>query len=134
MKPLAIAAVVLLLAGGYVKMRSHQGGGAAATTDAVLSCLQASGRSPAIETSSTGQQQIALLHGPVRVSDTVTLEDSKTYITVMASASEAASWAEELRRAPQIPGGSIASSGNVMAQYGLGATNADRVAVAACLA
>ena len=133
MKLLAVGALVAVLGGGYLKLRPHDAD-AAADTNAALACLQAGGRSAAIETSSTGQPQIALLHGSVRVSDNVTLENSKTYITFMRSPDEAAWWADQLRQAPDIPDDSVVSSGNAFVQYGAGATAADRAAVAVCLA
>lgn len=130
MKLAAAAVLILLLVAGFAFHRTH-GGKAAA--DAVRDCLRSAGRPATIETSSTGEPQVAIPHGPVQVSEHVILQNSTTYISFMESPDKAAWWADQLRQSPDIPDDSVASSGNAFVQYGTGATAADRTAVASCL-
>ena len=95
-------------------------------------CLQSAGRPATIETSSTGKRQVAIAHGPVKISENVTLVNPTTYISFLPSADEAAWRAAQLRQAPEIADDSVVSSGNAFVQYGAGATAADRAAVASC--
>ena len=115
--------------------QKHDSAGAAGAADAerVRGCLQSAGRPATIETPSTGKQQVAIAHGPVKISENVTLVNSTTYISFLPSADEAAWWAAQLRQAPEIADDSVVSSGTAFVQYGAGATAADRAAVASCL-
>jgi hypothetical protein len=130
----AAATIVLLLAGVFV-FRKHEGADAAGAVGAerVQACLRAAGKPSSIETSSTGQRQVAIAHGPVQISANVTFQNSTTYISFMRSADEAAWWVDQLRPSPDIPDDSVVSSGNAFVHYGAGATTAERAAVSSCL-
>ena len=127
----AVLILVLVLVAGFAVYRKD--GAASSEADSVRTCLQAAGTPATVMTSSTGQPQVAIAHGPVQIADHVTLQNSTTYISFLPSADEAAWWAAELRESPDIPDDSIVSSGNAFVQYSAGATSAVRAAVAGCL-
>ena len=125
---------ILALIVGFAVYRNHSGAAAGTEPERVRDCLRATGRRATVETSSTGQRQVALAHGPVQIEQHVTLENSTTYVSFMGSAKEAAWWADQLRQAPEIPDDSVVASGSAFVQYGVGVNAADRAAVASCLA
>jgi hypothetical protein len=127
------AVLIVLLVTGFAVYRAHCGSAAGSQADAVRDCLRGAGRPASIETSSTGERQVAIAHGPMQVSEHVTIQNSKTYISFMKSPDDAAWWAGQLRQSPDIPDDSVASAGNAFVQYGTGATAADRAAVTSCL-
>src|SRR5436190_8455129 len=128
---LLIAVALLVLVGGWLLVhREGGGGGGDASADLVLSCLQGEGRQVRIVTSSTGERQVEVTHGPARISPNMTLESSDTDIAFLPSENEAAWWQGQLQQAPVYAAGSVEHRGRVLVIYGQTATSEERTAIA----
>jgi hypothetical protein len=122
-----------LVVGGFLYARQGDESSSSATAERVRRCLQTGGTPASIESSSTGARQVAVTHGRGAVGPNVTLQSSKTYISFLPSADEAAWFEGQMRQAPGFDPGLVTRSGNALVTFGSTATPAERAAIAACV-
>jgi hypothetical protein len=133
-KPAALIVLAALVLGGFLYARSRDDSASAADASRTLRCLEAARVPASIEKSSTGANQVAVEHGRGALGPNVTLTSSKTYVSFLPSADEAAWFEGELRRAPGMRPDLVAHKGNALVTFGSTASAAERAAITACLA
>ena len=130
---MALLVLGAVAVGGFLWLRGRDDVSGSAAAEGVRQCLDAASVPAAIETSSTGQRQVAVTHGPGKIGPNVTLQSSKTYVSILESEEQAAWFESQLRTAPGFAPDAVTHKGNAVVTFGTTATPADRALIAGCL-
>jgi hypothetical protein len=133
-KPAALIVLAALVLGSVLYARTRDDSASAAGAERTVRCLQAARVQATIEKSSTGAHQVAVEHGRGAIGPNVTLVSSKTYVSFLPSADEAAWFESELRRAPGMRADLVTHRDNALVTFGSTASAAERAAITTCLA
>jgi hypothetical protein len=134
MRTALVLVLAALVIGGFLWLRGGDDASDSAAANGVLQCLNAAQVPATIETSSTGQRQVAVTHGPGQIGQNVTLQSSKTYVSFLESEEQAAWFEGQLRAAPGSSPDAVTHRGNAVVTFGTTASPAVRALISSCLA